>query len=244
MRSSREFFAFRTSGAYNKRRAPLGSGICDDFLVTDGRLITLEGSEGCGKSTQAATLAQRIRALGRPVIETREPGGTPLGEEVRHLLKFHAAGRGMCPQAELLLFSASRAQLVREVIRPAVAEGKVVVCDRFLDSSTMYQGVARGIPAALVQHIHELAVDGTLPDLTIVLDMDPEKARARALRRPRPVGGAEDRMEAEPPEFYQKITDGYRALADAEPRRIRIISAEGSRDEVSARIWEEVRHVL
>ncbi|HPA18266.1 MAG TPA: dTMP kinase [Verrucomicrobiae bacterium] len=212
--------------------------------MTTGRFITLEGSEGCGKSTQAAILARRLRDAGHPVIETREPGGTPLGEEIRHLLKFHAASRGMCPEAELLLFSASRAQLVRDVIRPALAAGTLIICDRFLDSSTMYQGIARGLPHQLVQHVHTLAVGDTLPNLTLVLDMDPEKARLRAMRRPRPAGGPEDRMEAEPAEFYRNVAEGYRALAAAEPRRVRIVSAEGPPDEVAARIWEEVRHVL
>jgi dTMP kinase len=219
-------------------------GIYDAFFVTTGRFITLEGSEGCGKSTQAATLARRLRDAGRHVLESREPGGTPLGEEIRHLLKFHAAGRGMCPEAELLLFSASRAQLVRDVVRPALAAGTMVVCDRFLDSSTVYQGVARGLPADPIRHIHALAVGDTLPDLTLILDMDPEEAHRRALRRPRPVGGPEDRMEAEPLEFYSKVAEGYRALAVAEPRRFRIVPAIGTRDEVAARIWEEVLHVL
>lgn len=219
-------------------------GIYGAFFVTTGRFITLEGSEGCGKSTQAATLAQRLRGAGHPVLETREPGGTPLAEEIRHLLKFHAAGRGMCPEAELLLFSASRAQLVREVVRPALAAGTMVVCDRFLDSTTIYQGVARGLPADLVHHVHALAVGDTLPDLTLVLDMDPGEAHRRALRRPRPAGGPEDRMEAESPEFYRKVAEGYRALANAEPRRIRVVPAIGSRDEVAARIWEEVLRVL
>ncbi len=219
-------------------------GFYGAFCVKHGRFITLEGSEGCGKSTQAATLAQRLRDAGHRVLETREPGGTPLGEEIRHLLKFHAAGRGMCPEAELLLFSASRAQLVRDIIRPALASGAVIVCDRFLDSTTIYQGVARGLPADLVGHVHTLAVDGCLPDLTLVLDMDPEEAHRRALRRPRPAGGPEDRMEAEPADFYRSVAEGYRALAAAEPGRFRLIPAAGPRDEVAGRIWEEALRVL
>lgn len=212
--------------------------------MTTGRFITLEGSEGCGKSTQAASLAQGLRAAGHTVLETREPGGTPLGEEIRHLLKFHAAGQGMCPEAELLLFSASRAQMVRDIVCPALGSGSIIVCDRFLDSTTIYQGVARGLPLDLVRHVHRLAVGDTMPDLTLVLDMDPEEARRRALRRPRPTGSPEDRMEAEPPEFYQRVAEGYRALAAAEPHRIRLVSALGKPEEVAARIWEEVRHVL
>jgi dTMP kinase len=222
----------------------LERGFCGAFFVKTGRLITLEGSEGCGKSTQAALLAGRLRAEGRAVLETREPGGTPLGEEIRHLLKFHAAGQGMCPEAEILLFSASRAQMVREIVRPALASGTVVICDRFLDSTTIYQGVARGLPVDLVRQIHALAVGDTMPDLTLVLDMDPEEARRRALRRPRPTGSPEDRMESEPPEFYQKVAEGYRALSVAEPRRIKVVPATGTTEAVAAKIWEEVQRVL
>jgi dTMP kinase len=209
-----------------------------------GRLITFEGSEGCGKSTQAGLLCERLRAMGRTVVEAREPGGTPLGEEIRHLLKFHPAGRGMCPEAELLLFSASRAQLVRQLVRPALASGALVICDRFLDSSTVYQACARGLPLDLTTHIHTLAVGDTLPDLTLVLDMDPEQARARALRRVRPAGSPDDRMESEPPEFYEKVCAGFRELAAREPRRVRLVPAAGGREEVAGLIWEEISRVL
>lgn len=210
----------------------------------EGRFITLEGSEGCGKTTQGRLLVERLRARGFRVVESREPGGTPVGEEIRHLLKFHAAGQGMCPETELLLFSASRAQLVRQVIRPALASGAIVVCDRFHDSSTIYQGAARGLPPDLVRHVHRLAIGDTRPDLTLVLDMDAAAAHQRALQRVRPDDTPADRMESEPPEFYRNVCEGYRRLAKEEPERVRLIPAGGDADEIAEIIWKEVRLVV
>ncbi len=208
-----------------------------------GVFITFEGSEGCGKSTQIELLAARLEARGREVVRTREPGGTPLGEAVRELLKFSAAGAGMCRESEVLLFSASRAQLVRAVIGPALAAGKVVVSDRFHDSTTVYQGVARGIDAVLIGALHRLALGEVRPDLTLVLDMDPDEGRRRAMRRPRPVGAA-DRMESEPPEFYRKVREGFLELARLEPERVRVIDGAGAKEAVAEAVWKEVARVL
>ncbi|HYF36636.1 MAG TPA: dTMP kinase, partial [Prosthecobacter sp.] len=141
-----------------------------------GFLLSFEGSEGCGKSTQIRLLAARLRAEGQQVEVLREPGGTAVGEEIRHLLQHAQAGTGMTAEAELLLFAASRAQLVREKIRPLLAGNAFVVLDRFLDSTTVYQGVARGLPLVSVAAINELATGGTLPRLTILLDMDAKTA--------------------------------------------------------------------
>jgi len=205
-----------------------------------GLFITFEGSEGCGKSTQIQRLAARLQDAALPFIITREPGGTPVGEEIRHLLQFSKAGGAMKPEAELLLFTASRAQLVREIIGPALNSGTSVVADRFLDSTTVYQGVARHIDPVAVKFINDFAGGGLLPDITFLLDLDLEQAGARLLRRPRPVGEV-DRMEQQPPEFYKAVRAGYLALAAAEPRRIRIIDAARPVAEIEQEIWTHLQ---
>jgi len=210
----------------------------------NGLLISFEGSEGCGKTTQIAMLAARLKEKGFQTLHTREPGGTPLGEQIRELVKFAAAGHGMCPEAELLLFCASRAQLVRDVISPALAEGKIVLADRFHDSSTAYQGLARGLNPSHVADLHDFTIAEVRPHLTFVLDMPVEIGRRRAMLRPKPVNAPEDRMESEPPEFYEKVRQGYLDLAAVEPDRIRVIDAEKPRDDVADLIWTEVSRVL
>lgn len=201
-----------------------------------GKFITFEGSEGCGKSTQIAELSRSLEKAGRSVMVLREPGGTPIGEQIRHLLKFAREAEGMTAETELLLFAASRAQLVRKVIRPALNSGAVVICDRFRDSTTVYQGIARKIPPEQVEAINAFACGDCSPDATILLDMDPDKAMARALRRPRPVGGPRDRMEQEPPEFYRAVRDGYLKLADANPDRICIFNADQAAGDLAVEI--------
>ena len=202
-----------------------------------GSFITFEGSEGCGKSTQIRLLAERLQALGLRVLTTREPGGTAIGEQIRHLLQFAKEGHAMKPEAELLLFAASRAQLVREVIEPALRDGVTVIADRFFDSTTVYQGVARKLSPASVRQINEFACGVCRPDITLVLDLDPAIARGRMLRRPRPVG-AEDRMESQPPEFYEAVRAGYLELARAEPERVRLIDAEPPVGQLAQTIWQ------
>jgi len=196
-------------------------------MATAGLFITFEGSEGCGKSTQIARLAERLRGVGREVVQLREPGGTPIGEKIRELLQYDASASAMTPEAELLLFAASRAQLVREVIRPALKRGAIVLCDRFLDSTTVYQGVARSLEESAVARINDFAVDGTLPDLTLLLDLDAAKGRLRASARKGPV----DRMEQEKEEFYESVRRGFLELARSNPERIAVI--DGSGDEKS-----------
>lgn len=209
-----------------------------------GCLITFEGSEGCGKSTQIQILMETLKTKKIPVLLTREPGGTRLGEHIRHLLKFATAGKGMVPESELLLFCASRAQHYRELIKPAVDSGQMVICDRFLDSTTVYQGLARGISLPLIEAAHQITLGDFRPHLTFLLDMDAEKARIRALHRVRPVTVQEDRMESEPPEFYQKVRQGYLALAEKEPARFRILNADVSQQELAQSIWKEIAHVM
>jgi len=198
-----------------------------DFMAITGLFISFEGSEGCGKSTQISLLSERFRNAGSEVLLLREPGGCPLGERIRELLKFDPAGEGMTAQAELLLFAASRAQLVREVIRPALERGAVVLCDRFLDSTTVYQGVARSLQESDVARVNEFAVNGTLPDLTLLLDLDAREGRRRASARKGPV----DRMELEKEEFYESVRRGFLNLAQSNPDRIAVI--DGSGDEKS-----------
>jgi dTMP kinase len=201
--------------------------------------ITFEGSEGSGKSTQINLLATRLTKAGVPLLVTREPGGTPIGEKIRHLLQFAPESVAMTPETELLLFEASRSQLVRQVIQPALDRGSVVICDRFADSTTVYQGVARRLDPETVRQMNEFAVGNCWPDLTFLLDIDIEAARARMLRRVRPAGGM-DRMEQEPVQFYQDVCVAYRQLAEREPDRIQVIDGRSSATEIEQQIWRAI----
>lgn len=207
--------------------------------MSRGAFITFEGSEGCGKSTQALRLAARLEQAGVRVLITREPGGTAIGEKIRDLLQFAPESFAMTPETELLLFEASRSQLVRELIRPALEQGTAVISDRFFDSTTVYQGVARKLDPQMVATLNHFAVGADRPDLTLVLDVDVETARARMLRRVRPVA-AVDRMEQEPIEFYERVCEAYRALVRAEPDRCLLIDGANSPDEIEHEIWEAV----
>lgn len=195
-----------------------------------GIFVSFEGGEGCGKSTQIALLAEALTAAGREVVVVREPGGTAAGEEIRHLLKHHPAGAALTPEAELLLFAASRAQLVREVIAPAIAAGKVVIADRFLDSTTVYQGDARGLPAGAVAAINRFAAGPHRPDVTFLLDLDPATGLARARTRN---ADAADHIDQLPAEFHERVRAGYLRLAAAEPRIV-VLDASQSPDHVHA----------
>ena len=203
--------------------------------------ISLEGGEAVGKSTQIERLAQRLTKLGYKTIVTREPGGTPLGESIRHLLKHAPEGRGMEPYTELLLFLASRAELVHKVIMPALDQGAWVLSDRFLDSTTVYQGAGRRLPEEIVSRVNAFAVGPNVPGLTLVLDLEPEVARRRQMSRVRPAGeGTFDRMEAEPVDFFERVRQGYLDVAKAHPHRVKIVSAAGTIDETAEAVWKEV----
>jgi dTMP kinase len=199
-----------------------------------GLFITFEGGEGCGKSTQIAALKARLEAMGKTVEQTREPGGTALGESIRSLLQHDEAGQGMSPEAELLLFAASRAQHVRERIAPAIAKGQIVLCDRFLDSTTVYQGVARAIDSKQVGTINQFAIGETKPDLTILIDLPPEIGLARVHARS---DGKLDRMEKEAIEFFQAVRQGYLNLAAEEPKRFVLLDGSLTIEELSQQIW-------
>jgi dTMP kinase len=212
------------------------------FMTCPGIFITFEGSEGCGKTTQIALLTRALQAAGRTVIVTREPGGTPIGEQIRHALQHSKESDAMTPEAELLLFAASRAQLVREIIEPALSAGTDVISDRFLDSTTVYQGVARRLDTADVDRINTFAVGDRLPDLTFILDLEASEARRRVFDRPG-TEPAPDRIEREPLEFYERVRAGYLALASRSPR-FRVLDAALSRDALAAQIIRTVQEVI
>lgn len=197
-----------------------------------GTFITLEGADGCGKSTQVALLAAAIQAAGREVVRLREPGGTSISEKIRALV-LDPDNAEMASECELLLFEASRAQLVRQVIEPALARGAVVLCDRFYDSTYAYQAAGRALDARVISQANALGSCGVTPDLTLVLDMDTKDALARATR-----GGA-DRLEAEGVAFQERVRQGYLDLAAAESGRVHVVDATGSAEEVLGRLVDE-----
>jgi len=197
-----------------------------------GLFVTFEGSEGCGKSTQIKLLAAWLRERGHDPLLTREPGGTPAGDAIRHLLQHAPEGHGLVPEAELFLFAASRAQLVREVVRPALEAARVVISDRFHDSTVVYQGVARRLDPAMTRTVNGFAIGDTLPDVTFLLDMDAREAFRRLHKRER----ERDRMESEPLEFYEAVREGYLRAAQAEPERFAVLDANRTEDELAGEI--------
>ena len=205
-----------------------------------GFFLSFEGTEGSGKSTQAVLLARRLRDLGHHVRELREPGGTPIGEEIRHTLKHSAANHAMTPEAELLLMNASRAQLVREVIRPALAAGEIVICDRFYDSTTAYQGCGRQLDRNVVWRVIDLAVGDTRPDLTLLFLVPQAVSEERRLKRQATMAFVRDRFEEADRSFFERVEQGYRTLAAAEPERVHPLDATGSIDNLTREVWNLV----
>jgi dTMP kinase len=205
---------------------------------TTGKLISFEGSEGSGKSTQIARLAAHLQKAGRDVLSTREPGGTEIGEQIRNIIVHNSKGDEMCAETELLLFTAARAQLVREVIAPALGEGKIVLSDRYLDSSTVYQGIGRNLAADPVNQINRFAVGNVMPDLTIVIDVPTEVSLARLKQR---ASDLPDRMERENIDFYKKVRDGYLVLAKGMPERFIVVDGTKSEEVIEKKIWAEVK---
>jgi len=206
--------------------------------VRNGLFITFEGGEGAGKSTQIARLAQRLRAAGREVLVTREPGGSAGGEAVRHVL-LSGAAEAYGPAMEAVLFAAGRADHVDSVIRPAIARGVDVLCDRFLDSSRVYQGVSGDLDPAFMRALERVTVAGMVPDLTLVLDLSPETGLARA--RARRGAGAADRYEKEDVDIHRRRREAYLDIARSEPERCTIIDAEAPAEVVAEAIWAAVR---
>jgi dTMP kinase len=199
--------------------------------------ITLEGGEGSGKSFHSRTLYRKLTALQIPSILIHEPGGTPLGDRVRRLLK-QSRGIPISPLTELMLFNASRSQLVKDVILPNLKEGKIVICDRFTDSTIAYQSYGRGLDLNTVTVINHTAAQGLKPDLTFLLDVPPKIGLSRKQ------AGANDRFEQEAVAFHQKVREGFLQMASEDTRRWQVINATLPRNEVSRRIWDKVNQFL
>ena len=205
-----------------------------------GKFISFEGVEGVGKSTQIARFKAFLEARGNAVAFVREPGGTELGEDVRKILKFADYGDRMSAEAEALLFSAARAQLVREKLLPALAGGACVLADRFTDSSVAYQGSGRGLGEKKIAAMNEFATGGLVPDFTVLLDLDPEIGFARTRSRAgESADGKADRMETFPRDFYERVRAAYQRLAEEEPQRFFVVDAALSPDEVFEKICAE-----
>lgn len=209
-----------------------------------GVFVTFEGTEGSGKSTQIQRLAARLRAGGRAVRLLREPGGTPIGEEIRHTLQHSRQNHAMTAEAELLLMNASRAQLVREVIRPALAAGEVVLCDRFHDSTIAYQGFGRRLDLGTVRTLIDIAVGPTRPDLTFLLLVPLEVSEARRRGRQADAAPLRDRFEEAGRDFFLRVEEGYRSIAADEPGRVVTVDATRPPEAVEAEIWQRVAPVL
>ena len=203
-----------------------------------GLFVTFEGGEGSGKTTQLKLLGTHLRALAEEVVETRDPGGTTIGKEIRTLL-LSPESAPMSDAAELLLYEASRAQLVREVVAPSLARGAVVLCDRFTDSTLAYQGFGRGLDLDMIRRLNQFATDGLAPDLTVLLDLDPGMGLLRCTKGSGALPSSRDRIEAEPLDFHQRIREGYLGLARDDPGRIRVIDARLSVAEVEMAVWDE-----
>ena len=200
--------------------------------------ITFEGIDGCGKSTQMRMLASHLRMLGREVVTTREPGGTPLGTHIRKVLL--DAEEQVDPLAELLLYAADRAQHVRTLVRPALDSGHVVVSDRYADATVAYQGAGRGFPDELISDVVALATGGLMPDLTFIFDLTVDESQRRASHRTRKGNKQHDRLDAEDAAFHTRVRDAYLRIAAAEPNRVRVIDASGSVQETHGQVLQIV----
>jgi dTMP kinase len=209
-----------------------------------GLFITFEGTEGSGKSTQVTLLSGRLYALGRTVRILREPGGTPIGEEIRNTLKHSEANAAMTAEAELLLMNASRAQLVREFIRPALAKGEIVICDRFYDSTTAYQGYGRRLNLQTVRAVIDFAVSDTQPDLTLLLTVPAQVSDERLRSRQSTLPFIRDRIEEADHAFFERVAKGYEIIAAAEPRRVHRIDGSGSVEAIRQIVWSHVEQLL
>jgi len=203
--------------------------------------ITFEGIEGTGKSTQIALLKTRLESLGKSVLVTCEPGGSRIGAELRRVL-LSLENRDICARAELFLYLADRAQHVAQVVRPALEAGQIVLCDRFADSTVAYQAFGRGLDPELLHNLNTLAVDGLWPDVTILLDLEPEVGLTRAVARNHAEGKtvAEGRFEAESLAFHGRVRQGYKTWAERFPQRILTVDATGMAEDIAAKVWQLV----
>jgi dTMP kinase len=204
-----------------------------------GLFITLEGGEGCGKSTQSKLLYRRLQKLAIPALLIHEPGVTALGKKIARILKW-SDNRNMniSPTAELLLFNASRAQLLTEIIKPDLAKGEVIICDRYADSTTAYQGYGRGLDLKMVAAANKTGTEGVTPDLTVLLDIPVEEGLKRKKDK------KSDRFEIENVSFHRRVREGYLKMAKAEPKRWLVVDATKSKEEIAGIIWPRVRQLL
>jgi dTMP kinase len=193
-----------------------------------GKFITFEGSEGSGKSTQSQMVHDYLKAKKLPVMLLREPGGVKISEAIRNLL-LDVKNTGMGDEAETLLYMAARAQLVKEVLKPALAEGKIVICDRFLDSTIAYQGYGNGVDVKMIKILGEFATTGIKPDLTLLFDIETEKGLSRT-------NATKDRIELRSLDYHRKVRQGYLAVAKAEPKRVKVISVDAGKEEIFERV--------
>jgi dTMP kinase len=207
--------------------------------ISRALFVTFEGPDGSGKSTQARMLAERLRGEGRPVLETVEPGGTPIGRQIRRIL-LDPTNKELTPVAELLLMFAARAQNVEQWILPALGQGQIVISDRFTDSSIAYQGSGRGLGWEAVLELDRIACHRLIPQITLCIDIDTETGLARAQAR----GGTETRLEEQDIEFHHKVREAYHELARREPHRFRLIDGRGTPEAIAAKVWEEVRALV
>ncbi len=207
--------------------------------ISRGLFITFEGPDGSGKSTQARLLAERLRGAGRAVLESVEPGGTPIGQQIRRIL-LDPANQELTATAELLLMFAARAQNVEQWILPALDQGKIVISDRFTDSSLAYQGAGRGLGTKTVLELDRIACQGLIPDSTICIDIDTETGLARARAR----GGVDTRLEEQAIEFHHKVRQAYHELARTQPKRFHLIDGRGTPEAIASQVWEQVESLL
>lgn len=210
-----------------------------------GKLITFEGIEGCGKTTQVDRTCHWLERQGRPFLQTREPGGTEIGRQIRKIL-LDTRNRTLDAMTELLLYAADRAQHVRERIRPALEHGEWVLCDRFTDATLAYQGEGRGLDRQTIATLNEMAAGGVKPDLTLLIDLPVQVGLSRAIRRNHQEGltAAEGRFEAEETAFHDRVRRGYLRMAEAEPKRFRLLDGNRDPDEIHREILSLLSHYL
>ena len=208
-----------------------------------GIFITFEGMDGSGKSTQMKRLAERLRAEGREVLETYEPGGTPIGGQIRRTL-LDSANQDLCPTTELLLYFASRAQNVEQLILPALRRGAIVLSDRFTDSTLAYQGIGRGLGAPVVRDLDRISCHGLVPDLTVLIDIDLETSLERARARNRAAPDPQTRMDDQAVEFHRRVHEAYARMAADEVRRFVVVDGRADVETVAGAVWQAVRSRL
>lgn len=208
-------------------------------MLNRGVFISLEGIEGCGKSTQARMLSDYVSELGYCVVLTREPGGTPIAEKIREML-LDPRNQNMTSRTELLLYLASRSQHVEQIIMPALQDGKIVICERFNDATRAYQGYARGLDMNLIEELTRIATGNLEPDLTIILDLEAEEGLIRAEK----FKNYRDRLESENLDFHNKVREGYLTIAQNNPERVRVVDAKGTIEDVYLRLKQYINHDL